>query len=76
MSKDSGSLLSLRGVVVECRPSGMFVVEIEEPKYELIATISGKIRKNNIRVLLGDSVDVEVSVYDLTKGRIVYRHKS
>jgi translation initiation factor IF-1 len=61
------------GEVVDAKPNAMFTVELENG-HEILAHISGKIRKNNIRILPGDTVDVEMSPYDLTKGRIVYRH--
>ena len=73
------SVLEFMGEVIECLPSTSFRVrlktEIEDDCHEIIATISGKMRKNNIRVLLGDRVSVEVSPYDLSRGRIVFRHK-
>lgn len=53
----------------------MFRVEIEPSKAIILATISGKIRKNFVRIIVGDSVVCEVSAYDLTRGRITYRNK-
>lgn len=73
MAKDN--LLKLQGIVIEARPAGMFEVLIEENQHKIMATVSGKIRTNNIRILVGDTVDVEVSVYDLSRGRITYRYK-
>ena len=52
----------------------MYKVKLEND-HEVLAHTSGKLRKNRIRVLVGDKVDVEMTPYDLTKGRIVYRHK-
>ena len=66
--------LEFTGVVLELLPNAMFKVKLEND-HEVLAHTSGKLRKNRIRVLLGDKVDVEMTQYDLTKGRIVYRHK-
>ena len=68
-------LLEFKGVVVECLPNALFRVKLDENDYEIMAIISGRMRKNNIRVLLGDKVALEVSPYDITKGRITYRFK-
>ena len=62
------------GTVTETLPNAMFRVELEN-KHMVLAHISGKMRKNFIRILPGDKVQVELSPYDLTRGRIVYRHK-
>jgi len=62
------------GRVVETLPNAMFRVELEN-KHLVLAHVSGKMRKNFIRILPGDKVQVELSPYDLTRGRIVYRHK-
>jgi translation initiation factor IF-1 len=64
--------LRLDAKVVEARPNAMFVVELENG-HRILAHISGKMRMNWIRILPGDRVTVEMSPYDLTKGRIVYR---
>lgn len=53
----------------------MFRVEIEPSKQIVLCTISGKIRKNYVKILVGDRVTAEISIYDLTKGRISFRHK-
>ena len=66
--------LESTGVVLELLPNAMFKVKLEND-HEVLAHTSGKLRKNRIRVLVGDKVDVEMTPYDLTKGRIVYRHK-
>lgn len=70
MSKED--LLTMNGVVVEVLPNTIFRVELENG-HIIIAHASGKIRKNKIRILKGDSVEVEMTTYDLTKGRIVKR---
>jgi translation initiation factor IF-1 len=62
------------GTVLETLPNAMFRVELEN-KHLVLAHISGKMRKNFIRILPGDKILVELSPYDLTRGRIVYRYK-
>ncbi len=62
------------GVVVEALPNAMFRVELEN-KHIVIAHVSGKMRMNFIKILPGDKVTLELSPYDLTRGRIVYRFK-
>jgi len=64
----------MEGKVLEALPNAMFRVELEN-KHVLLAHISGKMRMNYIRILPGDRVTVEISPYDLTRGRIVYRNK-
>jgi len=64
----------MSGRVEECLPNAMFRVVLEND-HTITATIGGKLRKNNIRILAGDSVEVELTPYDLTKGRVVYRNK-
>ena len=72
MSKED--LIRLSGIVDELLPSAMFRVTLEN-NHQIIATISGRLRQNNIRILAGDSVEIEMSPYDLNRGRIVYRNK-
>ena len=67
-------LLEFPGVVTELLPNATFKVKLEND-HEIIAHTAGKMRKNRIRVLAGDQVTVETTPYDLTKGRITYRHK-
>ena len=67
-------LLELQGVVTEILPNAMFRVKLEND-HEVLAHTSGKMRKNRIRVLQGDRVQVEMTPYDLTKGRITFRFK-
>lgn len=74
MSKED--LIQVKGRVVECLPNATFKVELEGIAKIIIATISGKIRKHNINILKHDVVEVELSTYDLTKGRITFRYKS
>lgn len=68
-------VIKLSGVVIEALPNTQFRVELENG-LSIIAFISGKMRKNYIRLVPGDRVDVELTPYDLTKGRIVFRAKN
>ena len=72
MSK--ADVIEIEGVVVEKLPNAMFKVELENG-HEILAHVSGKIRMNYIRILPGDKVTVEMSPYDLSRGRITYRYK-
>jgi translation initiation factor IF-1 len=72
MSKED--CIEVVGVVVEKFPSGLFSVQLDEEK-TVLAHLAGRLRRNRIRVLAGDRVTIEMSPYDLTKGRITYRHK-
>ena len=67
-------VIELEGIVKETLPNAQFKVELENG-HEITAHVSGKIRMNYIRILPGDKVTVEMSPYDLTKGRITYRFK-
>ena len=67
-------LLEFTGIVKERLPNAMFKVELENG-HEVLAHTAGKMRKFRIRVLEGDKVDVEITPYDLTKARIIFRHK-
>lgn len=67
-------LLEMRGRVAELLPNAMFRVRLEND-HEILGHAAGKMRKNRIRVLVGDEVLVELTPYDLTKGRITYRFK-
>jgi translation initiation factor IF-1 len=64
----------MEGTIVKALPGTQFKVELDNG-HEILAYLAGKMRKYYIRVLLGDRVTVEMSPYDLTRGRIVYRHK-
>ncbi len=66
--------IEFQGVVKEVLPNAMFRVALEN-EHAILAHTSGRMRKNRIRVLVGDRVTVEMTPYDLTKGRIVFRHK-
>lgn len=71
MSKD---VIEIEGTILESMPNAMFKVKLENG-HEILAHISGKIRKNFIRILPGDKVKVEMTPYDLTRGRITFRLK-
>ncbi len=67
--------IEVTATVLETLPNAMFQVELENGKHKVLAHISGKMRKHFIRILPGDKVLVELSPYDLTRGRIIYRYK-
>jgi len=73
-------VIQVEGVVIECLPNATFRVKLEDPNYPtdhvVTARISGKMRMNYIRIIPGDRVTVELTPYDLEKGRITYRHKA
>jgi translation initiation factor IF-1 len=66
--------IEMEAVVLETLPNATFKVELDKG-YKILAHISGKMRKNFIRILPGDKVIVEISPYDITRGRIIYRYK-
>lgn len=74
MSKEDA--IEVTGTVVEKFPDGKFSIQLDQDVERLVlGHLAGKLRRNRIRVLAGDKVTVEMSPYDLTKGRITYRHK-
>jgi len=73
MAKDEGKI-RMEGTVVEALPGTQFRVKLDNG-HEVLAYLSGKMRKYYIRILLGDRVSVEMSPYDLTRGRITFRHR-
>ena len=74
MAKNKENIIELEAKVIDVLPNTMFKVELENG-HQILAHVSGKIRLNNIRILPGDKVTIELSTYDLTRGRITYRHK-
>lgn len=72
MAKED-SQFRMEGAVVEVLPNAMFRVLVDGQEIPVIGVISGKMRQNNIKILLGDRVEIEFSVYDLTRGRITRR---
>jgi translation initiation factor IF-1 len=75
MAESKDDKLIIEGKITEALPNTTFRVELENG-HQVLAYLSGKMRKHYIRVLLGDAVRVELSPYDLTRGRIVYRHRA
>ena len=73
LAKDD--LIPAEGVVIDKLPNAFFKVRLDGGEHMVLAQISGKMRKNYIRILAGDRVSVELSPYDLTRGRITYRYK-
>ena len=73
MAKDEGKI-RMEGTVIEALPGTQFRVRLENG-HEVLAYLAGKMRKYYIRILLGDRVSVEMSPYDLTRGRITFRHR-
>ncbi len=72
MTKDN--VITMNGIVTSVLPAGTFKVKLDNG-HQVLGHLSGKMRKNHIRILENDKVDVEISPYDLSKGRIVYRYK-
>ncbi len=70
----SEDIFEMQGVVLDILPNASFHVELEN-KHKVLAVISGRLRRNYIRILPGDKVLVEISAYDVTKARITYRYK-
>ncbi len=68
-------LIEVAGLIIDKQRDACFKVQINNTEHVVFAQISGRMRRNRIRILIGDRVDVEMSPYDLTKGRITYRHK-
>jgi translation initiation factor IF-1 len=67
--------INMQGIVDEVLPNATFRVTLVDNNHTIIAYLGGRLRKNNIKVLMGDHVEVEMSPYDLSKGRITYRNK-
>jgi len=69
------NVIEVKGKVLETLPNASFLVELEQNHHRIFAHPSGKMRRNNIRILPGDRILIEISPYDITRGRIVYRFK-
>jgi translation initiation factor IF-1 len=67
-------LLKLTGTVIKCLPGAKFLVKADDVEVTATCTISGKLRQNKITIVENDKVDFEISVYDITTGRIIWRH--
>lgn len=74
MAKEKDNIIEMEGKILDVLPNTQFIVELDNG-HQVLAHVSGKIRMNNIRILPGDKVTVEMSTYDLTRGRITYRRK-
>jgi|TARA_B100000965_G_scaffold377836_1_gene372208 translation initiation factor IF-1 len=68
------NIITMSGMVTSILPAGMFKIKLDNG-HDVIGHLSGKMRKNHIKILDNDKVDIELSTYDVTKGRIVYRYK-
>ncbi len=68
-------LIEAEGTIIDKQPNAFFKVQVANSDHVVLAQISGKMRKNRIRILVGDRVSIEMSPYDLMRGRITYRHK-
>lgn len=75
MGSPKQSLIQMEGIVTESLPNAMFRVQLDNG-FTILGHISGKIRRNYIKILVGDRVVVELTPYDLTKGRIIYRQRT
>jgi translation initiation factor IF-1 len=68
-------LIPAEGTIIDKQPNAFFKVKLDNSAHVVLAAISGKMRKHRIRILVGDRVSVEMSPYDLSRGRITYRYK-
>jgi translation initiation factor IF-1 len=75
MAVKDKEVIEVKGTIIESLPNAMFLVELEHNHHRILAHPSGKMRKNNIRILPGDRILLEISPYDITRGRIIYRFK-
>jgi translation initiation factor IF-1 len=75
LAKPKEDAIVLEGTVIEPLPNAMFRVELDNNKHQVLAHISGKMRKHFIRIVPGDKVSLELSPYDLTKARIIFREQ-
>ena len=73
MARDD--LIPAEGTIIDKQPNAFFKVRLDNSTHEVLAAISGRMRKHRIRILVGDRVSVEMSPYDLSRGRITYRFK-
>lgn len=75
MAAKDKDVIEVHGTIIESLPNAMFLVELEHNHHRIMAHPSGKMRKNNIRILPGDRILLEISPYDINRGRIIYRFK-
>lgn len=75
MAEKEKNVIEAKGTVIESLPNASFLVELEQNHHRVFAHPSGRMRRNNIRILPGDKITIEISPYDITRGRIIYRYK-
>ncbi len=75
MAAKDKNVIEVKGKILEVLPNATFLVELEQNHHRIFAHPSGKMRKNNIRILPGDKILLEISPYDINRGRIIYRFK-
>ena len=75
MATKDKNVIEVKGTVIESLPNASFLVELEQNHHRVYAHPSGRMRRNNIRILPGDRILMEISPYDITRGRIIYRYK-
>jgi len=75
MTAKDKNVIEVRGKILEVLPNATFLVELDQNHHRIHAHPSGKMRKNNIRILPGDHILLEISPYDINRGRIIYRFK-
>jgi len=75
MEQKEKNVIEVRGTVIETLPNASFLVELEQNHHRVYGHPSGRMRRNNIRILPGDKILMEISPYDITRGRIIYRFK-
>jgi translation initiation factor IF-1 len=73
--KEKKEVVEVKGIVLEALPGSSFLVELEHNHHRIFANPSGRMRRNNIRILPGDRILLEISPYDINRGRIIYRYK-
>lgn len=73
--KENKDVVEARGIVIETLPNASFLVELDLNHHRIFAHPSGRMRRNNIRILPGDKILLEISPYDINRGRIIYRYK-
>ena len=75
MAAKDKNVIEVKGKILEVLPNATFLVELDQNHHRIYAHPSGKMRKNNIRILPGDNILLEISPYDINRGRIIYRFK-
>ena len=75
MAAKDKNVIEVKGKILEVLPNATFLVELDQNHHRIYAHPSGKMRKNNIRILPGDKILLEISPYDINRGRIIYRFK-